>query len=128
MKAEAQVLKGHLDTLLLASLENGGQIELPQWAKAQEITEMMRRNLHELYHQVNTWQEEESLEDILVEYLKTLGGKKVTVREIRQFGPAESRNTPSETLRNELLNLVKSEIVNVERAGKAERYSLNTES
>ena len=113
---------------LLASLENGGHIELPQWAKAQEIAEMMRRNLHELYHQVNTWQEEECLEDILVEYLKTLGGKKVTIREIRQFGPGVLRKTPSETLRNELLNLVRSEIVNVERTGKAERYGLNTQS
>jgi hypothetical protein len=89
---------------------------------------MMRRNLHELYHQVNTWHEEKCLEDVLVEYLKTLGSKKVTIREIRQFGPGELRKASSETLRNELLNLVRSEIVNVERTGKAERYGLNTQS
>ncbi len=111
--------------ILLASLENGGHIELRQWAKAQEITEMMRSNLHELYRQVHARQEEESLEDILLNYLKTLGGKKVTIREIRQFGPNELRKASSDTLRNDLLNLMRSEIVIVERVGKAERYALN---
>jgi hypothetical protein len=111
--------------ILLASLENGDRIELRQWAKAQEIAEMMRSNLHELYRQVHARQEEESLEDILLNYLKTLGGKKVTIREIRQFGPSELRKTSSDTLRNDLLNLMRSEIVTVERVGKAERYALN---
>ncbi|HET8852741.1 MAG TPA: DUF3987 domain-containing protein [Ktedonobacteraceae bacterium] len=112
-------------TILLASLENGGYIELRQWAKAQEIAEMMRSNLHELYRQVHARQEEESLEDILLNYLKTLGSKKVTIREIRQFGPSELRKASSDTLRNDLLNLMRSEIVTVERVGKAERYALN---
>ena len=110
---------------LLASLENGDRIELRQWAKAQDIAEMMRRNLHELYRQVNAGQTENNLEDILLDYLKTLGDKKVTIREIRQFGPSELRKASSDTLRNELLNLMRSEIVTVERVGKAERYALN---
>ena len=111
--------------ILLASLENGGHIELRQWAKAQEIAEMMRWNLHELYHQVHAGQAENNLEDILLNYLKTLGSKKVTIREIRQFGPCELRKASSDTLRNDLLNLMRSEIVTVERVGKAERYALN---
>ncbi len=113
---------------LLASLENGDRIELRQWAKAQDIAEMMRRNLHELYRQVNAGQIENHLEDILLDYLKTLGGKKVTIREIRQFGPSELRKASSDTLRNDLLNLIRSEMVTVERVGKAERFALNTDT
>jgi hypothetical protein len=109
---------------LVASLENGGHIELPQWARAQEIAELMRRNLHELYRQVNTGQEENCLEDVLVDYLKTLAGKPVTIREIRQFGPGALRKASSEMIRNELGNLVRSDLVSVERIGKAERYRL----
>jgi len=112
--------------ILLASLENGGLIELRQWAKAQEIAEMMRCNLHELYSQVHARQEEDSLEDILLNYLKTLGGKKVTIREIRQYGPSELRKASSDTLRNDLLNLMRSELVTVVRVGRAERYALST--
>ncbi len=111
---------------LLASLENGDRIELRQWAKAQDIAEMVRRNLHELYRQVNAGQVENHLEDILLDYLKTLGGKKVTIREIRQCGPSELRKASSDTLRNDLLNLIRSEMVTVERVGKAERFALNT--
>ena len=109
---------------LVASLENGGHIELPQWARAQEIAELMRRNLHELYHQVNTQPEEHSLEDSIVDYLNTLAGKAVTIREMRHFGPGELRKVSSEMIRNELLNLVRSDIVSVERVGRAERYRL----
>ena len=112
--------------ILLASLENGGHIELRQWAKAQDIAEMMRRNLHELYRQVNAGQVDNHLEDILLDYLKTLRGKKVTIREIRQCGPGELRKASSDMLRNDLLNLIRSEMVTFERVGKAERFALNT--
>jgi hypothetical protein len=103
-------------------------IELSQWAMAQEIAESMRRNLHELYRQVNTEHEEDCLEDALVNYLKTLAGKPVTIREIRHFGPSELRKASSDMIRNELLNLMRSEIVSVERVGKAERFTLKTAS
>ena len=42
---------------IIASLENDNQINLPIWTLAQEIAEMFRRNLHELYNQVSTIQE-----------------------------------------------------------------------
>lgn len=40
--------------VLLASLSNNNHIELKHWARAQELTEILRANLHELYAQVNT--------------------------------------------------------------------------
>lgn len=39
--------------ILLGSLENGNVIELRHWARAQEITERWRANLHALFEQVN---------------------------------------------------------------------------
>jgi hypothetical protein len=111
---------------LIASLENGGHIELSQWAKAQEIAELMRRNLHELYRQVNTKQEEHSLEDVLLDYLKTLGGKSVTIRDIRRLGPADLRSQTSEVIRHELENLIRSGIVERRpmEGSRAEWYTL----
>jgi hypothetical protein len=111
---------------LIASLENGGHIELPQWAKAQEIAELMRRNLHELYRQVNTKQEEHSLEDVLLDYLKTLGGKSVTIRDIRRLGPVDLRSQTSEVIRHELENLIRSGIVERRpmEGSRAEWYTL----
>src|SRR5262249_62254115 len=111
---------------LVASLENGGHIELPQWARAQEIAELMRRNLHELYYQVNTQQEQNCLEDVLIDYLKTLGGKSVTIRDIRRLSPADLRNQSSEVIRHEMENLMRSGIVERKRleGSRAEWYTL----
>jgi hypothetical protein len=39
--------------VIMASLSNNNRIELRHWAKAQELAEILRRNLHELYAQVN---------------------------------------------------------------------------
>lgn len=39
--------------VLMASLENNNHIEFRHWAKAQELAEILRKNLHILYAQVN---------------------------------------------------------------------------
>jgi hypothetical protein len=111
---------------LLASLENGGRIEVPQWAKAQEIAEMMRRNLHELYRQVNREHEHTCLEDLLIDYLKTLQGKSVTIRDLRRLGPSSLRNQKSEVIRHEMENLIRSGMVERTRleGSRAEWYHL----
>jgi len=111
---------------LLASLENGNRIELRQWARAQEIAEMMRRNLHELYRQVNAGQEISLLEDLLIDYLKIRSGEGVTIRDIRRLGPGELRRQKSEVLRSELANLVCSGMVErtYHEGSRAEWYRL----
>ncbi len=113
---------------LLASLENNGHIELCQWTKAQEIAEIMRRNLHELYRQVNARQEGDVLEDRLIDYLKSQQGKSVTIRDIRRRGPAELRSQTSEAIRQDLENLIRSGIVERKRleGSRAEWYTLVT--
>lgn len=39
--------------LLMASLSNNNKIEMKHWSRAQELAEVLRRNLHELYALVN---------------------------------------------------------------------------
>jgi hypothetical protein len=39
--------------VLMASLSNGNRIEMKHWVKAQELAEVLRRNLHQLYAIVN---------------------------------------------------------------------------
>src|SRR5579885_215039 len=63
--------------LLMASLENNNRIELRHWARAQELAELLRQSLHEIYMQVNAPQEVESedakLEDAILRHLKRVG-------------------------------------------------------
>jgi hypothetical protein len=40
--------------MLLASMGNEGRIEIAHWARAQQIAEMWRQNLHHLYYQVSS--------------------------------------------------------------------------
>lgn len=68
---------------LFASLSNGHTIEANHWAKAQEITEKMRYNLHELYNQINNpeiiWENNEN------KVLRVISQKGMpTSREIQQ--------------------------------------------
>jgi hypothetical protein len=69
--------------MLLASLENGGQVELRHWARAQEIAERWRANVHYLVAQLATREstKAQGLEDRILMYL---GKGKLTVRELKQ--------------------------------------------
>jgi len=60
--------------LLLASLENGGHVQLRHFARAQLITESWRASLHELYAQVNRPEpsEERNAEDRAVAIVEKL--------------------------------------------------------
>jgi uncharacterized protein DUF3987 len=111
---------------LIGSLEHHNRISLSVWAVAQEIAEILRRNLHELYAQINTVQEEHPLEDRLIEHLKQLQGKSTTVREILRTGPAELRRLKADQVRNELTNLIRSGIVERDHVegSRAEWYKL----
>lgn len=109
---------------LLASLEHQDRITKDIWALAQEIAETFRRNLHELYAQVTSGIEENSSEDLLLSYLKTRQGELMTVREIRQFANPIIRKLKSDHVRDMLLGLEKSGIVQLQREGRIERYGL----
>lgn len=63
--------------MLLASLENRGVIELRHWAKGQAYAEARRRDLHELFEQVNlplaTESAKRSMEDEIMKHLERHG-------------------------------------------------------
>ncbi|GER88634.1 hypothetical protein KDW_27960 [Dictyobacter vulcani] len=58
--------------ILMASLENENHIELRHWAKAQDLAEKLRLNLHELYRQINAPQSSSDLARLEDEIHRTL--------------------------------------------------------
>ncbi|HEY7418746.1 MAG TPA: DUF3987 domain-containing protein [Ktedonobacteraceae bacterium] len=94
--------------MLLASLENRGHIEIRHWAKGQEFAEARRRDLHELYAQVNAPEHRETLEDQVKDYLETLEGEHVTASQIRQYGTGPLRKASSAALTKACVELVKA--------------------
>jgi len=101
--------------MLLASFENRGHIELRHWARAQQFAEARRRDLHELYSQVNSPEQVRTLEEDVLDYLTSMPGRKVVASEIRQFGPAKLRKTPSAALNKSLEVLEKAGSLDKER-------------
>jgi hypothetical protein len=112
---------------LIASLERNSQIDFAVWSVAQEITEMFRKNLHELYCQVNISQEDDEnpLEDVLVKYLKSLQGKPTTIREIVRQAPSQLRTKGSEQVEKLLKYLEKSGVVQSKKEGRKELWELS---
>jgi hypothetical protein len=108
--------------MLLASLENGGVIELRHWAKAQEITEEWRLGLHRLYEQINL--AEAPLEKQLTEKI---------LRQIAEHGPLTMReltqriwDLSAEMAKSLLKELVAAGELEEAPAGKTTRYRLPT--
>lgn len=109
---------------LIASLENDGNITLTIWTLAQEIAEMFRRNLHELYAQINIPQQDSPLEDMLIDYLKNLKGGATTIRDIVRLGPHQVRKLGSKGVNDLLKLLQKSGIVELVMEGRKECWKI----
>jgi hypothetical protein len=110
---------------LIAGIEGKKCIDMPIWTLAQEISEMFRRNLHNLYDQVGgSLQEGNPLEDALIEHLKKLG-KPTTVRELANAGPNKIRKLGSKGIEDLLKFLQKSGIVEMVQEGKRECWKFS---
>ena len=74
--------------ILLASLENGGRIEIRHWARAQAIAERWRKGLHNLLDTLEAAKhnEREALEERIIATVRKLSGrgKPPTPREVAQ--------------------------------------------
>lgn len=72
--------------MLLASLENGGKVELRHWHRAQQVAEVWRLNLHNLYEQITNQDGETpkivAMEDRICRLIAEKGPR--TIREIVQ--------------------------------------------
>lgn len=113
---------------LVASLENHDRINLAIWGLAQEIAEMFRRNLHELYNQVASGHiDDDPLEDILINFFKAQqqnNGQAITVRDICQYAPLVIRKLKAKTVRELLQGLEHDGIIECLKTGKKETYQL----
>jgi hypothetical protein len=71
--------------VVMASLSNNNHIQMRHWARAQELAEVLRRNLHELYAQVNApisqFSEKATIEDEIKRHLHKHGA--LTLNAIR---------------------------------------------
>ena len=116
--------------ILLASLENGDHIELRHWARAQELAELLRRNLHALYAQINSAEHEGTcLEEALLEHLRGLpASQKVTVRELQQYGPYRARKAQASAVKEALQNLAASGLVAIRKEGAKVIYTLSSQA
>lgn len=113
--------------VLLASLSNHNRIELCHWAKAQELAEILRQNLHELYAQINTSDLPQTLtatvEEKILAYVEKNQHEKdkdkiPTLRNLVRYikGPS------SGMLKSATLDLVRVQLLREEKEGKTTRY------
>ena len=110
---------------LLASLENGGTIELRQWARAQEVVERWRSFAHRLYEQVTELEvsQQAEIEDKVLDAVRRWQGTErypdgLTPNEIGRFvwglGAGEVKHYADQ--------LVDAGVLAKHRPGRVERY------
>jgi hypothetical protein len=108
--------------LLFASLERSARIELSHWARAQQIAERWRANLHNLIDQLQVSSEatrESTLEVRVLATLERIG--QATLRDFRRYLPG----TSTEELERLLTVLARNGIVIVSATRKGtKRYGL----
>lgn len=107
--------------MLLASLEGDNTICMCHWARAQQIAEVWRRNLHNLYEQVVTPAEETKViaaEDRIMKFIAEKGPR--TIRELCQgiWG------LDSGSAKIIAKSLTEAGFLQMQKDGRAERYAL----
>jgi Protein of unknown function (DUF3987) len=104
---------------LAASLQGCTEIELRHWALAQEVTESWRTSLHQMYAQVNTQQQAETMEDkVLATTLALLEKQQdVSARDVGRALHKDSRDVSTY-----LRTLAKEEILEEVKGRQALRY------
>lgn len=110
--------------MLLASLENDNRIELCHWARAQQVAETWRRNLHHLYEQIVGDAEAPkiiAMEDRIMQQIAEKGPR--TVRELVQG----VHGLDSGQAKVVVKSLVDTGFLKTTQQGRAERYMLAIE-
>lgn len=108
--------------ILLASFSGSPKIEMRHWAKAQQISELWRANLHNLYAQVTSnsdskTQDQVNLEDSVMDLLAKRGPS--TKREMMQY---ISGKQDSETINRTVKSMVDAGVIIMQQNGRAEKY------
>lgn len=105
--------------LLLASFSQSPQIELPHWARAQEISERWRKGLHAIYESVNyTPSAAEEKEEKVLKVVERHGP--MSAAEVSRYmhgaGVTEAKNI--------LDGLVMADVLEMHKNGRTVKYSL----
>jgi hypothetical protein len=115
--------------VLIASLSNGNVIDLRVWARAQELAEILRRNLHELYSQVNATPEKptfaRSVEERIQAYItknqaSTEPDRIPTIRNLSRY----IKHVDLKALRCAVIDMKQAGILEERKVGKAMYYVL----
>lgn len=109
--------------MLFASLENNNRIEMPQWARAQEIAERWRQNLHNLYATIvdELPTKKEGFEERIRRMIQESGA--LTAREIIRH----IKGLPSEDGNNIIQNMVKTGELLATQSGRTTIYTVAPE-
>ncbi len=112
---------------LFASLDGSETIQLKHWARAQEIAERWRRSLHELYYQVNHKAheptKEKKIEDEVLRIIQKFKEQNKPAPTIRQF-TQYLKWLEVGKLKMTVSDMVRADILQEQKDGKAKRYSL----
>ncbi len=115
---------------LFASLDGSETISLKHWARAQEIAERWRTSLHQLYYQVNHKAheptKEKKIEDEVLRIIQKFKEQNKPAPTIRQF-TQYLKNIDSGKLKMVVSDMVRSDVLQEQKDGKAKRYSLMEE-
>lgn len=107
--------------MLIASLENNERIEMQHWARAQQVAEVWRRNLHNLYDQIVTVTDDPKLiamEDRIFQLIAERGP--VSKREACQ----NIRGLDSDTANKTFKALVEAGYLQAQKDGRTERFGI----
>jgi glutamine synthetase adenylyltransferase len=109
---------------LFASLGNSSIIDLNHWARAQQIVERWRRNLHELYNQVNEENITKPKLTSLEKVKKAFNEKEEpTEREIVQY-----TGLSYDEVAQLLQHLEEDSAINHQKVGRTVRYRLTSQT
>jgi hypothetical protein len=104
--------------MLLASLENGGHLEIRHWARAQYIAERWRSSLHNLYDQLNQAEttEAEQIEEKILQVVRRF--KEVSPSVVNQY----VHGLDTTNARYKLIELVKAGVLEEVPNKKSPKY------
>jgi hypothetical protein len=109
--------------MLLGSLENYDQIEIRHWARAQQITESWRQNLHHLYTEVTGSEQSrgEEVEGKIMKLIVEKGGEQgLTKRDIHRGVRGVDSNSAGIILQS----MVNADLLEMVQEGKAIYYKV----
>ncbi len=120
--------------MLLASFDNQGHIELRHWARARQFIESRREELHGMYIQTNTADDDKEsyedkegkLEDFILQKMTELadkGNEWVTASVLYAYMKKSSR----EKIEDKLKRLTKQGILEIEQTKRAAKFKLSFE-